>query len=153
MRNRGQIYRMKVLFKKLTSTAVIPTYAHFRDAGADIYSDETYALVPGERKLFKTGIAAAIDTGYEGQIRSRSGNALKRGLIVLNSPGTVDAGYRGEWGVILYNAGNEAVTIYQGDRIAQVVFNKIEHPSVWPVDELPSSDDERNEAGYGSSGQ
>lgn len=144
---------MKAEFVKLTETAILPTYAHYGDAGADLYADMSWSLFPGERKLISTGIAGAIPYGYEGQIRSRSGNALKHGVIVLNSPGTVDSGYRGEWGIILYNAGQTSFEISPGDRIAQVVFSKVEHANLEVVDELPAAYDTRGAGGYGSSGR
>jgi dUTP pyrophosphatase len=104
-----------------------------------------------ERALFGTGLYMEIVLGYEGQVRPRSGLAIKHGITVLNAPGTVDADYRGEIGVILINLSNEPYTIKPGDRVAQMVFAKYERVSLHEVDEL--SDTERGEGGFGHTGK
>lgn len=110
-------------------------------------------MYPGERRLFPTGLSAAIERGYEGQIRSRSGLTFKHGIIVLNAPGTIDADYRGEIGVILFNAGDEKYHINSGDRIAQMVISKIEQPVICIVGDSEELDQTtRGEGGFGSTG-
>lgn len=113
---------MQVNIKKLTSDAIIPTYAHEGDAGADLYSLVTRTLLPGEIFLVPTGLAIEIPIGYEGQIRSRSGLACKFGVAVVNAPGTIDSCYRGEIKVALINHGDECYRLNAGDRIAQLVI-------------------------------
>ena len=109
-------------------------------------------LGPGQRVLIPTGLSMAIPVGYEGQVRSRSGLALKEGLIVLNAPGTIDSDYRGEIGVIICNTSNQTRTITQGDRIAQLVICKVERIPVW--DQVEEFDEtERGEGGFGSTGK
>lgn len=130
----------------------LPFYATQFSAGMDLLAaiSEPKTLAPGERTLIPTGFCLAIPVGMEAQIRSRSGLALKQGLAVLNAPGTIDADYRGEIGVILINLGKEPVTVERGQRIAQMVFAKYETVSLNPVDELPSTD--RASGGFGSTG-
>ena len=130
----------------------LPEYAHMDDSGLDIcaFLEEDLIIKPGERALVQTGIYVAIPDGYEFQVRSRSGLALKKGIFVLNSPGTIDAGYRNSIGVILYNSGKDDFTIKNGDRIAQLVLQAVPMV-VWQ--EVESLDDtERGMGGYGSSG-
>ena len=117
---------MKIKFKKLKENAILPKYAHEGDAGMDLVSCENCFLKPGERILVPIGIAVEIPYGYEMQIRPRSGFALKNGISIVNSPGTVDSGYRGELGVILINHGQEDFEVKAGDKIAQAVLNKVE---------------------------
>ena len=136
--------------KKIHPDAIIPSYAHAGDAGMDLYSYEDGVLQPGERRLFKTGLNVEIPFGYEMQIRSRSGLALKNGIIVLNSPGTIDAGYSGELGIILVNHGKEAYEIKKGDKIAQGKISKVEQVEIKVVEEL--SETSRGEGGFGSTG-
>lgn len=134
------------------ANAVMPKYATEGDAGMDLYAIDSYTLQPGERRLFKTGICMEIPFGYEGQIRPRSGNALKYGITVLNTPGTVDCGYRGDVGVCLVNLGAEAITINIGDRIAQIVFKEVAYANV--IEVISVSDlyaSERGLGGFGSS--
>jgi deoxyuridine 5''-triphosphate nucleotidohydrolase (dut) len=107
-------------------------------------------LHPGERKLIPTGIAIAMPVGLEAQVRPRSGLALKHGVTVLNTPGTIDADYRGEVGVILINLGQEPFTVQRGDRIAQLVFQYVPRVALVEVEELPPS--ERGAGGFGSTG-
>lgn len=128
-----------------------PKYAHYGDAGMDVYSAEDYVLKPGERKIFSTGLKFEIPEGYELQVRPRSGLAAKHGITVLNSPGTVDFQYRGILGVILINHGKEDFEVKRGERIAQIVFNKFETAELIEVDEL--SETERGEGGFGSTGR
>ena len=138
-------------FKTLTETATIPTRGSAQAAGMDLYADEDMVLIPGERKAVSTGIAMALPPGHEGQVRPRSGNALKLGLTVLNSPGTVDPDYRGEVKVILINLSAVVQAIKRGDRIAQLVIAKFEPPEVFEVDTL--DDTARGEGGFGSTGK
>jgi dUTP pyrophosphatase len=113
-------------------------------------TDGPMSILPGERAMVATGVAIALPTSYEAQVRPRSGLALKHGVTVLNAPGTIDADYRGEIGVILINHGNENFTIERGMRIAQIVFAKV-HTADWEeVAELPES--VRAEGGFGSTG-
>lgn len=113
-------------FIKLTPTAKIPAYAFFGDAGFDFFADETVTLQPGETKAISTGVVSLIqESDLEIQIRSRSGLALKHQVIVLNAPGTIDSGYRGEIKIILTNFGKQDYVVNQGDRIAQGVLNTV----------------------------
>lgn len=151
------------------STNNLPEYAKQFDAGMDLRADFTRGvsdknmsgaaydevanvihIFSGGRCIVPTGIFTAIPPGYEVQVRSRSGLAIKYGIIVLNSPGTVDSGYRNEWGVILMNCGDEVFTINQGDRIAQAVLAKVEQIEWNEVESL--SDSDRGESGFGKSG-
>jgi dUTP pyrophosphatase len=128
----------------------IPMYARDGDAGADLTSSG-YALIPaGGRALVKTGIKIAIPYGYVGLVHPRSGLALKSGITVLNAPGTIDSGYRGEVGVILYNTTDSYFEVQAGDRIAQLVVQKVETVEFNAVDALTESD--RGEGGFGSTG-
>lgn len=147
----------------------LPTYAKLGDAGMDIRADfsngikedfmfgaaydemrETILVFSGGRCLVPTGIYTSFPAGYEVQIRPRSGLALKQGITVLNSPGTIDAGYRNEWGIIIQNLGDEVFEIKQGDRIAQAVLTKVEIVD-WNVVET-LDDSHRGQSGYGDSG-
>ncbi|MEM8833344.1 MAG: dUTP diphosphatase [Pseudomonadota bacterium] len=130
----------------------LPTYATEQSAGMDLTAalPEAIELEPGDRMLIPTGLSIALPEGYEAQVRPRSGLALKHGITVLNTPGTIDADYRGEIGVILINHGKEAFTIERGMRIAQMVISR--HQSIeWDV--VESLDEtERGEGGFGSTG-
>ncbi len=130
----------------------LPKYETMASAGVDLRAniDAPIVLKPLERCLVKTGLFMAIPVGYEGQVRPRSGLALKSGITVLNSPGTIDADYRGEVGVILINLSNEPFTIQDGERIAQLVVNKCEQAEFCLVNELTVT--ERGEGGFGSTG-
>lgn len=144
---------MKIKIKKIKSEAIIPRYAHYGDAGMDLFSCEEYVLKPGERKLISTGIKVEFPVGYEMQIRPRSGLALKNGISIVNSPGTIDSGYRGEIGVILINHGLENFNIKRGDKVAQAVLNKVEIAEIEEILESGGlSSTERAENGFGSSG-
>ena len=142
---------LEILVTKLDNDAVIPTYAKPGDAGADLYAISELVLAPGERALVKTGIAIALPNGYVGLVHPRSGLGLKNGISVVNTPGTIDAGYRGEIGVVLINHDlHESFQVKKGDRIAQLVIQKVENSNFKIVSQLPES--ERSAGGYGSTG-
>jgi dUTP pyrophosphatase len=142
---------LEILVTKLDNDAVIPTYAKPGDAGADLYSISELVLSPGERALVKTGIAIALPNGCVGLVHPRSGLGLKNGISVVNTPGTIDAGYRGEIGVVLINHDlHESFQVKKGDRIAQLVIQKVENAQFKVVNQLPES--ERATGGYGSTG-
>lgn len=128
----------------------LPLYAHEGDAGVDLYSAEECILKPLERKAVSTGIKMAIPQGYEGQVRPKSGLAINYGISVINTPGTVDSGYRGEVKVLCVNLSNEDYRIEKDAKIAQMVFNKIEHATISEVEELDETS--RGEGGFGSTG-
>lgn len=130
----------------------LPAYATESSAGMDLLAaiSGEEVLLPGQRKLIKTGIAVALDNGFEAQIRPRSGLALKHGVTVLNAPGTIDADYRGEIGVILINHGELPFTITRGMRVAQMVIARYAQAKLEEVEEL--SETERGEGGFGSTG-
>lgn len=130
----------------------LPSYATAQSAGMDLSAalEEAIELGPGDRALVPTGLAIALPEGYEAQIRPRSGLAIKHGVTVLNTPGTIDADYRGEIKVILINHGQEPFTIERGMRIAQMVVERFETISWDVVDSLDES--ERGEGGFGSTG-
>lgn len=129
----------------------LPSYAKPGDAGLDLRSRVEMKLEPGMRALVPTGIAVAIPTGYVGLVHPRSGLAIKSGISMVNTPGTIDSGYRGEISVILINHDREETfEIKRGDRIAQLVIQQVEVAELVPVKELPLS--ERGEGGFGSSG-
>lgn len=129
----------------------LPRYAQPGDAGADLISTETLTLAPGERALVGTGVSIALPEGYGGFVMPRSGLAAKHGITVVNAPGTIDAGYRGEIKVILLNTDRfTPFEITAGDRIAQLVIIPVVRATFLPVDSLPES--ERGEGGFGSTG-
>jgi dUTP pyrophosphatase len=131
----------------------LPSYATPGSAGCDLRAAiaETLTLLPGGRTLVPTGLTVAIPAGYEGQIRMRSGLAVRHGLALLNAPGTIDSDYRGEIQIILANLGAEPVTIARGDRIAQLVLAPVSR-AIWDaVEELPASP--RDAGGFGSTGK
>ncbi len=130
----------------------MPSQANEGDAGRDLYLIEDLVLYPGKPALAHTGISVAIPMGYEMQIRPRSGLALKKAVTVLNSPGTIESGDRGEVGVILIYHGEVFAVLNKGERIAQAVVAKYEMPNYNWVDDLDDSS-ERGEGGYGSSGE
>lgn len=137
--------------KKLTDTATIPTYAHATDSGMDLYYDGPDIRLDTEtRAILATGISIELPPNTEAQIRSRSGLAAKKGLFVLNSPGTIDEGYTGEIKVILYNSDDYSHMIIRGDRIAQMVICPVIRPSILEVSDLDESD--RGDNGFGSTG-
>lgn len=131
----------------------LPTYATPQSAGMDLRANikESIILRPVERKLIPTGLHIALPEGYEAQVRPRSGLAIKHGITCLNTPGTIDADYRGDIGVILVNLSTDEFTINPGDRIAQMVINKVEQASFLLVDVLDET--ERNEGGFGHTGK
>ena len=141
---------MKVFFKKLHPEAVLPSYAHPGDAGMDVCSVDSLEIPAGGRALVKTGLVIILPSGYEAQVRSRSGLALKSGVCVLNSPGTIDEGYRGEVGVILANFGDRPFTVKPGDRVAQIVVSPVTQAEIFETQEVDSTD--RGEGGFGSTG-
>ena len=141
---------MKVLFQKIAENAIIPTYAHSGDAGMDICSCEHASLKPGERKLIKTGFKMQLPPQTEAQIRPRSGLAINHGISLLNTPGTIDEGYRGELGIIMINLGDSHFLIEPGMRIAQMVIAPVLKVKVAEVGEL--SETTRGEGGFGSTG-
>jgi dUTP pyrophosphatase len=131
----------------------LPSYATPGSAGCDLRAalGAPLTLLPGARSLVPTGIAVAIPAGFEGQVRMRSGLALKKGLSLLNGPGTIDSDYRGEIGVILANLGAEPVTIERGERIAQLVIAPVARMQLEEVAELPATS--RHTGGFGSTGR
>jgi dUTP pyrophosphatase len=137
--------------RRLDPGLPLPAYAHQGDAGADLFAAEDAELLPGERRLIRTGIAVAIPDGYVGLVHPRSGLASRLGVTVLNAPGTVDAGYRGEIMVNLINHDPKAAaTIARGDRIAQLVVQRVERAHFHLVDDL--TDSSRGSGGHGSTG-
>lgn len=143
---------MKVLITRLDKELPVPQYAKAGDAGADIYSRIDIAIAPGERALVPTGIAIALPDGFAAFAHPRSGMAIKFGVGMVNAPGTIDAGYRGELQIILINHDlRETVAIKRGDRIAQLVFQRVEKAEFIEVEELPGSG--RGSGGFGSTGQ
>ena len=142
---------MTLSFKRIHPDAVLPSYAHPSDAGMDLRSVDTLALAPGQRALVHTGLVINLPPMYEAQVRPRSGLALKHGVTVLNTPGTIDSGYRGEIGVILINLGDGAFEIAKGDKIAQLVIAPVTQPEVVETDEVDDTD--RGAGGFGSTGR
>ena len=143
---------MKVLITKLDSELPTPSYAKPGDAGADVYSRIDCEIKPGERALVPTGIAIAMPDGYAAFAHPRSGLAIKYGISIVNAPGTIDAGYRGELQMILINHDpKESFVVKRGDRIAQLVFQKVERAEFVEVVELPGSN--RGSGGFGSTGK
>lgn len=139
-----------VKIKRLSPEAKLPKYEHHDDSGADIYSLEECNLEPLQRAAIATGISVEIPVGFEIQVRPKSGLALNHGITVLNTPGTIDAGYRGEIKVILINLGSESVLIRKGQKIAQIVVTPIEKVDFVEVMDLVDS--ARGIGGFGSTG-
>jgi len=146
---------MRVLIRVLPHGAglPLPEYATPGAAGCDLRAavSATLSIAPGERVLVPTGLALAIPEGFEGQVRMRSGLALRKGLILPNAPGTIDSDYRGELCVLLANIGAEPVEITRGDRIAQLIFAPVVRANLSPVVELPGTS--RHTGGFGSTGE
>jgi dUTP pyrophosphatase len=143
---------VKVLIKRLDPGVPLPLYAKGGDAGADIVSAVDITLAPGERALVPTGISIALPDGYVALVHPRSGLAIKHGVTMVNAPGTVDAGYRGELKLILINHDrSEAVSFKRGDRVAQLVIQQVERAEFIEVQELPGSG--RGTDGFGSTGR
>lgn len=128
-----------------------PSYARPGDAGADLRSTKSHSIPPGERELISTGVSIALPSGYVGLVHPRSGLALRHGVTVLNSPGTIDAGYRGEIMVTLFNSSRKTFEISAGDRIAQLLIQRVAQAEFIQVDFLPNSD--RGQDGFGSTGK
>jgi dUTP pyrophosphatase len=141
---------MKLKIKNISDNPM-PCYKNPGDAGMDIYSNEDMRISPFNWKLISTGIYLEIPEGYEVQVRSRSGLALKWGITVLNSPGTIDSGYRGEVGVILRNHDHRPYTVKKGDRIAQLVMAAVVTADIEEITELTNT--ERSDGGFGSTGK
>jgi dUTP pyrophosphatase len=145
--------RPRVLIKKLRPDAIVPRYMTEHAAGLDLSAalDAPITLAPGERAAISTGLAFALPPGYEGQLRPRSGLAREHGVTLVNSPGTLDADYRGPLVVLVINHGAAAVAIAPGQRIAQLVVAPIEQAELVEVDELSAT--ERGAGGFGSTGR
>tara|TARA_B100001013_G_C24487788_1_gene393942 strand:- start:58 stop:486 length:429 start_codon:yes stop_codon:yes gene_type:complete len=141
---------MPLRVNRLNSSAILPDRAHASDAGLDLYSAVDVTIPPGETRLVGTGLALELPPGTEGQIRPRSGLALKHGVTVLNSPGTIDEGYRGELGVILINHGRATFEIRHGMKIAQLVVQS--RLALDVVEATQLSDTDRGSGGFGSTG-
>ncbi len=141
---------MKVFWKKIDPAAQLPSYAHPGDAGMDIRSVQEVTLPPGGRALVRTGLVVQLPPDAEAQVRPRSGLALKHGVTVLNAPGTIDAGYRGEVGVILANLGQEPFVVEKGMKIAQIVVARVEQAENVEVQDTDAT--ERGAGGFGSTG-
>lgn len=141
---------MNLKIKRITTNAIIPKYANPGDSGMDLFSVEEKLLMPGEVSLIKTGLKIQLPSGFEAQIRPRSGLALKNSITVLNTPGTIDEGYRGEIGIILINHGNSPFKVETGMKIAQMVICPVYRVDIEEVNELTST--ERGEGGFGSTG-
>lgn len=142
---------INIKVKKLTPEAVIPAYQSAEAAGFDLHSVEDYVLKVGTRKLIKTGLSMSFPKGYEIQIRPRSGLAYKHGITCLNTPGTIDSDYRGEFMVLLINHGEEDFHIAKGERIAQAVLKEVLQGSFLEVEDL--DDTARGAGGFGSTGK
>jgi dUTP pyrophosphatase len=141
--------KVRVKVKKLKTNAIIPKYAHEGDAALDLYSTESYVVKPNRRQLVSTGIAMEFPEGYFASIRGRSGLALKKGIAILG--GVIEYTYRGEYGVIVLNTGDEDFIISVGDRIAEVIIQPVVTAEVYEVEEL--SNTERGAGNFGSTGK
>ena len=143
---------VQVLITRIDPSVPLPTYAKGGDAGADIVTRVDVTLQPGERALVPTGIAIALPDGYVALVHPRSGLAIKYGVTMVNAPGTIDAGYRGELHCIMINHDpKDAITFHKGDRIAQLVIQKVERAEFVEVKDLPGSG--RGTGGFGSTGK
>lgn len=141
---------MILKIRKINPDAKVPFYAHKGDAGLDLFSVDNTTINPMERKLIHTGIQIQLPSNTEAQIRPRSGLALKNGITVLNTPGTIDEGYRGEIGIILINLSNEIFIVEKNMKIAQMVIKPVIIPEIEEVSEL--NETIRGEGGFGSTG-
>ena len=141
---------MTLRFKRIHPDAILPSYAHPSDAGMDVRSVADLTIAPGKRALVPTGLVMLLPPMYEAQVRPRSGLALKSGVTVLNSPGTIDSGYRGEVGVILANFGESDFQVKKGDKIAQIVIAPVTQPEIVETDFIDETD--RGTGGFGSTG-
>lgn len=142
---------VRVSVQKLDRALPLPTYSRDADAGLDLCAAHAVSVGPGERVLVGTGLSAAIPPGYAGFVLPRSGLALRHGVTVLNAPGLIDAGYRGEIKVLLINHGAQPVHVERGERVAQLVLGRVERAELVEVDVLPPSD--RGAGGFGSTGR
>ena len=142
---------MTLKFKRIHPDAVLPAYAHPSDAGMDIRSVADMTVPARGRALVPTGLVVLLPPLYEAQVRPRSGLALKHGITVLNTPGTIDSGYRGEIGVILFNSSDVDFQIKKGDRVAQVVIAPVPQPVIEEAQEIDETD--RGAGGFGSTGK
>ncbi|MEV4563786.1 dUTP diphosphatase [Nonomuraea sp. NPDC049419] len=143
---------VEVLIQRLDAELPMPSYAHAGDAGADLYAVEDVELQPGERAVVGTGVAIALPDGYAAFVHPRSGLAAKYGVTLVNAPGTVDAGYRGEIRVTLINTdAKEPFRLSRGDRVAQLVVQRVERAAFYEVERLPGS--VRGANGFGSTGR
>jgi dUTP pyrophosphatase len=146
--------RIEIRIKRLrkNESVTIPRYMTEGASGMDLFASlkGEVVLEPGERRLIPTGIGVAIPEGFEGQVRARSGLAIKQGIAIVNGPGTIDADYRGEVGILLINLGKESFTIHDGDRIAQMVVSRVFRAILQEVDELPPTG--RQGGGFGHTG-
>jgi dUTP pyrophosphatase len=149
------VYRVKIQLQRVAEDRGplldLPRYETAHAAGLDLRADEAFSLAPGERRLVPTGLAVAIPAGFEGQVRPRSGLAVKHGISIPNAPGTIDADYRGEVKVLLVNLGAAPVAFARGDRIAQLVIAPVAHAEVELVEALPETG--RGSGGFGSTGR
>ena len=141
---------MTLRFKRIHPDATLPAYAHASDAGMDVRSVESLTIPAKSRALVHTGLVMLLPPGYEAQVRPRSGLALKSGVTVLNTPGTIDSGYRGEVGVILANLGDSEFVVNKGDKIAQIVIAPVLQAEICEADEIDETD--RGAGGFGSTG-
>lgn len=142
---------MTLRFRRIHPDAVLPAYAHPSDAGMDVRSVEDLTIAPGKRALVHTGLVMLLPPQYEAQVRPRSGLALKNGITVLNAPGTIDSGYRGEVGVILVNLGEADFQVRKGDKVAQIVIAPVTQPTIEETAEVDATD--RGDGGFGSTGK
>lgn len=150
MSHDPRLHIVDVLLHRLDPDLPLPSYAHPGDAGADLYARHDVMLAPAERASVATGVAIALPAGYAAFLHPRSGLAVRHGIGMVNAPGVIDAGYRGEIAVLLINHGHEPVTLRRGDRIAQLVIQQVATMRVHEVDTLPGS--HRGQGGFGSSG-
>ena len=151
MLSHGREDSVEVLVKRLDPGLPMPRRAHPGDAGSDLYAVADVELAPGQRAVIATGVAIALPDGYAAFVHPRSGLAAEHGVTIVNAPGTVDAGYRGEIKVIVLNTDSErSVRLRRGDRIAQLVIQRVEKPVFLEVETLPGS--QRGDGGYGSTG-
>ena len=155
----GSVEPVEVAVRRLDPEQPLPAYAHAGDAGADLVAAEDAVLPPGGRATVRTGLAIAVPAGYAAFVHPRSGLAARHGITIVNAPGTIDAGYRGEVGVILLNTdATEPFTVRRGDRIAQLVVQPVARARFVPADELPpldpgrSANGTRGAGGFGSTG-
>jgi len=143
---------MRVLFRRIDPAAVLPSYAHPGDAGMDVRSVESCVLAPGARRLVRTGLVMILPPDAEAQVRPRSGLALKDGVTLLNTPGTIDAGYRGELGIIMVNLGSAPFAVEKGMKIAQLVIAPVVCAEIAETDDIGPATG-RGAGGFGSTGK